>query len=248
MKYIFLHISKNGGMTLRKIIDGQYRKYQIYNITKPGCNEALSEFNKKSYFYRKRIKIIKGKHFAYGCHRTLPNPGGAKYFAMLRNPIERAFSFYSYVKRHPNHDLYDEIHKTDLSFTEFIKNDKLNMEIRNGQTKFIAGVGQNGKCTLQIFDRALDNIKKTFFLVGILENYKETLFLLKQKLKWKSPIHYELINTNPIKKYSPSAEEIEILTRLNKYDLQLYDKYKLLFDVELEKYSKLNLELFINNL
>ena len=50
MKYIFLHIPKNGGTTLQQIVDDQYPKYRIYNILDHERAERLQVLKEKSHF------------------------------------------------------------------------------------------------------------------------------------------------------------------------------------------------------
>jgi hypothetical protein len=248
MKYIFLHIPKNGGSTLRSIVENQYKKSEMFHIQNPSALYALEKFNKKNFFARRRVKVFKGTHFAYGCHKTLRNPSKSKYFAMLRDPLERAQSYYYYIKRMPKHHLHDKIELNNMSFEEFVFDDRVNDEIKNSQVKFIAGIGQVQHCSQEIFDRALKHIDETFFLVGIMEYFAETLFLLQQMLEWKKPIDYTIINANPKKNYDLDRHIEEKLISINTYDLKLYEMYRAKFENTLASYDPSQLESFLKSL
>jgi len=225
MKYIFLHIPKNGGTTLQHIIDHQYKKYQIYNIPDSIREESLLKLKNKNFLQKKRIKIVKGGHFNYGCHLYFSRPENVKYFAFLRHPLSRAISYYSYVKRTPQHYLHSTIISESISLEDFLDRSDLNFEICNGQTKLIAGIDQDKQCNEEDFKMALTHLSNSFFFVGIMERYQESLFILKKKLSWHKPIRYQILNVNNNDEYKISSEISKKLLSMNNYDLKIYNTY-----------------------
>ena len=248
MKYIFLHIPKNGGTTLQQIVDDQYPKYRIYNILDHERAERLKQLKEKGFLAKKFIKVVKGGHFSYGCHTFFKNPDQVTYFAMLRHPVDRALSYYSYVKRTPEHYLYKTFTSENITLDDFIEREDLNMEVTNGQTKLLGGFGQKETCTSAIFEMAMEHLEHTFFLVGIMERYVETLFMLKTILGWSRPIHYNMLNVNSEQKNELSKEQHKKLLELNKFDMAIY-KYGIdTFENRFRSFPESDFNNFKNNL
>jgi len=248
MKYIFLHIPKNGGTTLQQIVDDQYRKYQIFNIPDHQRDERWRHLKEKNNLSKKFIKVINGGHFSYGCHSFFKHPNRVKYFAMLRNPVDRALSYYLYIKRTPIHYLYDTFISENISFDDFLERGDLNMEVTNGQTKLIAGAEQKEFCTLVMFEEAKVHLETNFFLIGIMEKYVETLFLLNSHLGWSQPINYKVLNVTREQKTELSKEQRDKILELNKFDTAIY-KYGIdTFEKKWQSVSETDFDTFKHNL
>lgn len=242
MKYIFLHIPKNGGTTLDHILDSQYKKNQVFNIAESKRKEKLEELKQKNYFSKKRIKIVKGGHFAFGIHEYFNNPENIKYFTILRHPLQRAVSYYYFVKAQPAHYLHDAL--KDMTFEDFLDRDDLNFEICNGQTKLIAGLTQKNVCDNAVFETAKKHLENNYFQVGILEHYVETLYFLKQQLNWKKPIKYTILNANTHKRNQMSTAIEDKILSLNSFDLEIYNTYLKQLKTRIENANAKDFETF----
>ena len=53
------------------------------------------------------------------------------------------------------------------------------------QCKIIAGAVYEGPCTAEIFERAKENLRRHFSVVGLSERFEETLALMKLRFGWK---------------------------------------------------------------
>lgn len=247
MNIIYLHIPKNGGTTLHQIIQQQYKKEEIFNVDLFDRDKSKTELLGLKEKDKEKIKVLKGGHIEFGWHQYLNNPNSYKYFTILRNPIDRALSFYYYAKRTPIHYLYDILNKKNITFEEFITNENWTKEISNGQTKMIAGVNQGEECSDSIYKQAVKNIEEQFFFIGYLEKYNETLFLLKESLNW-SNVKYNILNENKNRDYQLSESTTKNIIELNFFDNKLYQKYLKEFDEKLSNFNELELNKFIISL
>src|SRR5436853_3070408 len=106
---IFTHIPRSGGTTLARILEQQYRSDEqfFFYVRQKGGNtdEALAEFAGLLDERRKKLKLLFG-HTSYGIHAGYEN---YTYITMLRNPVERAISYYYYIITQPGHYLHDMV-------------------------------------------------------------------------------------------------------------------------------------------
>src|SRR5690606_39847655 len=91
LNLIFLHIPKNGGMTLHNIIEKNYNPKSIFTI-KVIDNIKLNtdDFINLTTNERKEIKVLKG-HMLFGLHTYFDEP--SQYITFLRKPEDRLYSF-----------------------------------------------------------------------------------------------------------------------------------------------------------
>lgn len=90
---IFLHIPKNAGTSLRKIVERFYSKENIYFIyTRASGFHDLEDLYALSDAEMVKIRIFMG-HVSFGLHKIIPKP--CTYVTILRNPIDRIVSLIS---------------------------------------------------------------------------------------------------------------------------------------------------------
>jgi hypothetical protein len=212
---IFSHIPKTGGLTLRSIIDRQYRPDQIYKYPAHHQKEAVKNL---SATQREKIKCVYG-HCRFGIHRYFRRP--FRYITMLRDPVNRVISAYYYLKSSTNNKLYAKANR--MSFEEFIfsKDDDIQTQLWNHQTRFLSGKHQPD------LNLAKQNLRKHYAVAGITELYPHSVFLMKQALGWGN-VNYTRQNVTkrrPQKQQIPK-ELIHIIKQKSALDLQLYDYAK----------------------
>ena len=219
---IFLHIPKTAGTTLHDILDRHYPPEVVHSF---GADAHASVSHYKSLDEESRIKIrlLRG-HMAYGLHEYLPGP--TKYFTILREPVARVISYYNFIRRTPDHYLYDEVMGNDLSLHALLESG-LPLMMNDGQVRLISGVWGDpafGEVTLSMLETAKKNLADTFIVVGLTEQFDKTLCLLKEKLNWQQDITYQRLN---VSRHGASEEQlpratVELLKHVNRQDIALY--------------------------
>lgn len=98
-------------------------------------------------------------------------------------------------------------------------------EVDNDQTRRISGLEPEvGKCTRLTLERAKENLRRHFTVVGITERFDETLILLKRSFGWSDKLHYYPKNRNlgrpPVS--SLSRETVRAIRERNELDVELH--------------------------
>jgi len=159
------------------------------------------------------------KNFYGGIHNAvslLCNPKEFKYIAVIREPIERVYSYYLMQKKYK--ELPFHIHaKKGLVF--FLKNV---WNCRNGICKFING-NIESELNEELYKISIENMKN-FYLILDFENFNRDLDVLSSELNIKGKIKYK--NNYKTTKENLSNENKELIKKYNLYDIRLYDVYK----------------------
>ena len=232
---IFLHILKTGGSTLQSILQKQYSKWILINenekvLNKQTINELLIENNMED------VNCMFG-HYPYGIHKHFFR--SYQYITFLREPVERVISLYYYIKNTKGHSMYNSMQKVSLD--EFVSREEYKHLVCNHQTGYLSGECSliTGYINNPNLPLAIQNIENDFTVVGIMEMYEESLYLMKQNLKWSEQVfNYSKQNIN---KNKPLKEQIplEIIRKIEEL---------IILDRKLYTYSKERLIEAINNL
>ena len=234
---IFLHIPKTAGLTLRSIIRAQYPGQSIFDIDDVTTNVA--DFERLPEEKRALLRCVMG-HVQFGVHSFLPQP--STYITMLREPVERAISYYYYVKsRGPNapggsHYLYRHVVENNISLLDFATTD-LSPELNNGQARFISGLG--GASTVsEILETAKRNLTNSFVAFGPCERFDEVLHLFRRTLGWFcTPYVRENVTADRPANGEISSYVIKRIEEYNSLDMELYDWSTRRFDEMLREYD-----------
>lgn len=230
---IFLHIHKTAGTTLHRIIERQYRPEQIWTLDE---QHVLDDLLALSDAQRAEIQMLSG-HMIFGLHAYMP--GTSTYFTLLREPIERAISFYYFIRRNPHHYHFDPIRSGGLSLEGFLEARHNNM-MDNGQTRMLAGALQYdqpvGECTRELLELAKRNLRDSFSVVGLVEYFDESLLLLRQAYGWRNLFYVKqnVTDSRPLKEeLSPDA--LDLAAEYNQLDLELYRYATSLFEQQVRQ-------------
>ncbi|HID31333.1 MAG TPA: hypothetical protein EYP19_15220 [Desulfobacterales bacterium] len=224
---IFIHIPKAAGVTFSSILDRQYKSYEVFTVHGSKVKESIGEFVNLPKEKRGRIRLLKG-HMEFGLHKHFPHP--STYVTIMRNPVERTISHYYYVLQTPSHYLYDTVISNDMTIEEYVSSG-ISTELDNGQLRMIAGQAAGnddipfGKCSRVLLEKAQYNIRKYFAVLGVVEDFDETLVLIKQEMGWKGfPFYYKrnVTRRRPTQKSLPEGT-IRTIEANNALDCELYE-------------------------
>lgn len=210
--WIFAHIPKTGGLTMRGIIDQNVPSNRIYRY--PHHNQenivrTLTPTQKASFQW------VYG-HCRFGVHQYFGRP--YRYITMVRDPVSRIISAYYFIRSMPSNGLYKQVKNMTLEEFIYSQDPRISAPLNNHQTRFFSG--QNDP-DLKL---AKKNLNQHFAFVGITEMYPQSVFLLNKLLGWKQT-HYSKENvTKKRPKKPPINEELtNHIRRLNEMDYQLYE-------------------------
>lgn len=225
---IFLHLPKNAGSTLHQIIRTAYVGRTIRQINGHPREEA--EFRALPQAERFAVDVLMG-HQHYGMHEYL-RPG-ARYFAVLRHPVERAISHYHYVLRTPEHYLYEKVVGDKYSLRDYIER-QTTLELDNDQVRWLNEPVHLevpwGRVNRRMLESAKHRIASVFAAFGLAERFEESLALFRRVFGWP-PIRYAKENVTP---HRPRTDEIDgetirLIESANELDLELFEFAQNLF-------------------
>ena len=248
--FIHLHIPKTGGTTLRDIIQRQYRSEKILMI--PKLEESENILKEVSTSQINQLKLIQG-HLKYGIHNHFHRR--AKYFAIIRDPINRVLSTYYYVLSQKNNPQNLSTANNQMTIYDFVQSG-VNPFLINGQTQLISGkTGDIDNPIIEseeLFSLAKENIENDFLFLGITEMFDETILILKNMLGWHMP-YYSIANRTKKKPNYDAVNPtiISFIKEHNQLDIKLYNITKTsllnriaeendLFQDRINKFKKIN--------
>lgn len=174
-------------------------------------------------------------HSEYGIHSHLPDDWS--YITFLRDPVERIISYNYYVKRTPQHRLYQYGKFNDnMSLLDFVTTMD-EPDINNGQIRFISGIQANGD---KMLSKAMENIQSHFSFVGTIERFDESLLLLQRKYGWPIPVYFVKNQTKGRPKARTiDSETLDAIKARNKEDIVLYEKISKELGALISEYEQL---------
>jgi hypothetical protein len=230
---IFLHVPRTAGTTLQNIMMvRQYRQDEAH-IEELFLPAQIERFAALPEDYRARLKLLKG-HMAFGVHRHLPRP--ARYFTMIRDPIDRVVSFYYYIRRRTADPLHQEIVEKGLDLAAFVESGIARDHTDNSFVRLISGEPfvEMGSVDRTLLDQAKTNIRDHFVLTGSVEHFDETILMLKKAMGWVGSVYYWRRNVTAQR---PAIESLDPRTRRvleehTQFDRALVDHCRSLFEAQ----------------
>jgi len=159
-------------------------------------------------------------NFYFGAHNAVSlkcNPKNFKYITILRDPIQRVYSYFLQQKKNKRLPYY---HHANVGLDFFIQK---SWACRNGMCKFI-----NGNITKELNDDlyliAINNLRNFYFVIDF-DNFKDDSNKLMLKLKINKKIDF-INNFKMPNKREISITDQETIKNYNYFDLKLFQHFK----------------------
>jgi hypothetical protein len=213
---IFLHLPKTAGTTVNRLIEWEYRLSEMYSIDPVFFKWSAAHLRKLPPERLKRIRMFKG-HMVFGLHEVLSQP--ATYITVLRDPIDRVISAFYFMRSYKLHPLYWKFRRNNWTLEDFVRL----YPRENVQAKVVAGSEYDAPCTPEILEKAKQNLRRHFSVVGLSERLEESLALMKLRFGWKltSYSSFNVTRSRPKKDDLPQAT-IDLIGEKNAFDIELY--------------------------
>ena len=216
---VFLHIPKTGGLSLRQSLLQYCNTDTTFRIIHQVDDSA--RFAALPPQRRRAMRLIEG-HMYYGIHEHVPNP--CTYITLLRDPVARIRSFYSYVCRSKWHFLHSHIVSGKLSLRECIER-QVTVELDNYMTRSLTSLdyvdvpfGMVDEKMYLIARAHLESIS----IIGTTDNmnllYRTLACMIS--LPAESPSH---INRSAPSHDLDKTGTDQFISELNNYDFMLYE-------------------------
>lgn len=233
---IHLHIPKAAGTTMNHILVSNIGGDKSYSYHTPSSKIQFHEMPRR---IRSKNKLIYG-HLWYGFHEYIDSD--PIYICVLRNPSQRIFSHYHYIKTRKDHPLNSILNKHNATFGEILERAEshpdLNKEFCNKQTRVIGGdcYTQN-PCLQTLAENAVRNLTSDSIIVGFTEKIESLLTKLSQ-LKIIKNYSMKRLNAGSEQNiYEKEAsclnkKQRKIFSNFTRYDNIIYDLAFRLFSEE----------------
>lgn len=216
---VFLHIPKTGGISLRELFlraSGGPSFRIIHPI------DDLERLRAKPEEFRAQVRLVEG-HLYYGVHELLPNP--CLYATMLRDPVERVLSYYSFVREYRGHHLYAQV--AGMSLGECLRA-RLTIETDNFMVRALTSIRnvhvEYGRVTRAMLDEAAANLE-TFAAVGLTERFDESVAMFARVVGWGEVRARRLNATKQrVRREELSEEDLALVREHNALDIELYGR------------------------
>lgn len=228
------HIPKCAGTTLRTILERQYPLADIYKI-KSDIRGDQTRLRQMDVVHKRTLRAVFG-HYHYGLHEALAPGQPFDYVTVLRDPVLRVVSLYSYTRTEsPLHYLAKAARKMDLHdfatsgvtwqsdngmVRQLCGADRFKMTATRQQVPYDDCVIPFREVTREHLEAAKRNLD-TFALVGFVEHFGRFLARMQARFSWRIPAYR---NRNVSReRVTPNAREVRAITELNQFDFELYN-------------------------
>lgn len=215
---VFTHIPKTSGTSFRKsLVEPNVPAGLIYPY--PGARRFLVE--------RRRPRAFIWGHVPYGVHVALRRE--VRYVTFLRDPIDRAVSFYHFVK---DSDPREYVHPARADAEAYSLTDFFRLRrYQNWQARFVAGLSYHyiyPRVGSDAFDaelgrRAIAHLRDDY-VFGLQERFEDSLALLERRLGWSRRMEvdrHKQTATRP-RLESLDPDTVAALAAANHLDCELY--------------------------
>lgn len=231
---MFLHVPKTAGTTLVGVIEREYGVERIARVYGGEFGIPVEELLGWPARRRRAVRAVVG-HLPYGVAEHLP--GRSVYATLLRDPVDRIVSHFSYALTQPSLVSLHDIDPAHPSLEQHVTGSPLRHLVNDAQTGLIGGdvslrAVEPGERELE---RAMERLDR-HVVFGVQERFDESLLHLARTFGWDLPVYTTVNVTSP----RPAIEAVAPATRAvieehNALDRRLYDHAKARFDELLER-------------
>ena len=227
--FVFNHIKKTAGSTLRHVLYGIYGGRQVHSIYAyptariPTYGEHIAYLQKRLSDPQPDLGAIIS-HAGYGFHERLPDQHRYRLFTVLRDPIQRTISIYHFARQNGSYP-------QDTPLDVFLQDTE---RAYNTQTADMGGLmlaeNVDGQpLQREDYDEALLERAKANLLAhdvfGIAERFDESLLLAADVFGWpQRKLPYVQLNVGTVRKARPpmTSAQLDLIREHNQLDLALY--------------------------
>ncbi len=239
---IFLHVPKTAGVSMSKTIVRHFSEDEIYHVRytkhKSGPvfsrnHGTLQRFLGFPKAQRGRYRLLLG-HMHFGVHKYLPGPSA--YVTVLRDPIERLLSHFGQFRRTvENNELPGAVPVSSLQ--EFCRAEPKVAD--NHQTRHLCGWNFDDHSPQENVERAKENLRKHFRVVGTTERFNQTVRALHRAYGWPDLVDFRLnVGEGRLRREEVDPEFLAHLEALNWLDRELHTLANSLLDAAIDRYGK----------
>ena len=221
MQHLFLHVPKTAGSSIRTLLKQNYAQDAM--IAFSGDLKPLEWYRTAPAEFRAGHALVHG-HFPYGLHEGVAD---YTYFTFLRDPVDRHFSDYHFLKRYEPHPMHAAIASGEIGLDDWAGIFTSLPMYGNITTGYISGEGDKRQADRAALERAKFNIRRDFTLCGLTDRFDESVLLLARRLGWQS-IFYLTKNVSTDRRIPDGLRE---RTRVHlELDYELYEFARREFD------------------
>lgn len=225
-RILFDHLPKCGGSTLNTYLGKHYPQRRIFSIIGSNPWASVGEFKGGSEHKRYKYDLIQGHHAKQLIDFVHPD---CLKVTVLREPIDRIISHYSYARTRPKHYLYQKIHQSNMSLDNYVTSG-ISPELRNFYTTHFSGltIDDAESNPEKAINSALEMVLNTYDIVGSLDNFPA----FTERLRDQAGLRYKYQNTREnVTKGRVSIDDVPMSTistieQVNHLDMILYKKIR----------------------
>jgi Sulfotransferase family len=187
----FVHINKNAGSTTRALLRANYGSLAEAlvrgRLSESGTAITVDSMDDK---VRTAVRTLRAAsdsadcvaaNLPYGLHRSLGRR--LRYFALLRDPVERCISFWYFAHSLREHGgVWRTFEEFDFDVARIVESRAV-LQITNDQLRLVTGSPkvEVGESELEL---AKELIASVYELVGTVDRYHDTVRALAQRFGW----------------------------------------------------------------
>jgi hypothetical protein len=225
-QHIFLHIPKTAGSSIRTLIQQNYPADRTIGFSgEPG---ALQWYKRSPQSFKENYRLIHG-HFPFGMHEGVTD---YTYFTFLRDPVDRHFSDYFFLKRYQEHPMHEALASGRISIEDWARIHETMPMYRDMSTRIVSGDADDRDPDRLSLEYAKYLLSTDFAFVGLAERFDESVLILARRLGWSSVFY---LTKNVSANRRPVDPDLRALAATGfTRDLELYEYGRRMFDASPE--------------